>query len=446
MNVLSSIYHAARDYTSERDRNIGHVPSPMERLPQDMLVLILQSIDSLRSLRAAVLASSAMYDAFQAAKMETLACVVSHSRPKEVEADAVTLSVFMHMHHQSSTEVAKALLIHNLWHPKKEWLFLPKSLSSPELLHFHWYVEYFTEKLFKCSMRRVHEKGWLGSGSDKLRFRRLSPNETIRIQRALYRIEFFSLYSRLDSEDPRELIRTPYWRKRVPVWEMEETACIQNLIYHRLAVVDSVIQSLIHDLDLPGDPRAPRAPKSKAWVRLLTRNIKCLIVAQDLGTLFRILSGPEKQTTRRLIRDILRESLRPTEKSRRNLLLTLVSEEGCPIPHLMLEGRNTEESCTLYLEKLRAPQEDSEYPSFGYVRAYRTKTLELVKMGHMNRKRSSLYNEKRYHEDRKWGYCLWDKDRMEYWGDDFHARSLRRRSQLRVTSQGSPGWTTIRLN
>lgn len=135
MKVLSSIYNASFGGKSD------HAPSPMEQLPQDMLVLILQSIDSLRSLRAAVLASSAMYDAFKAAKIETLACVVSHSIPEEVHADAVALSVVVHMHDQEHKMIARGLLARNLWEHQPAWAYLPRNLSSPQLLHFHWFVE-----------------------------------------------------------------------------------------------------------------------------------------------------------------------------------------------------------------------------------------------------------------------------------------------------------------
>jgi hypothetical protein len=410
MNTLSRIYHATLSSPP------SHIPSPMERLPQDILVLILQSMESLRSLRAAVLASSAMNDAFQTAKIETLAQVVFLSRPEEVSSDAVALSVLIHMRHGPNSKTAKALLDHNLQHPRQKWLFLPKSVSSPELLRFHWYVEYFTERLFKASARHVHQKGW--TRSEKLRLRRLSPYETIRIQRALYRLECFSLYAELEPTNYGQLIGTAYWRKHVSVWEMEEIACIQNLIFHRLAVVDDVILSVFHSLGLSTVARSSELPSQKAWLKIAARNSKSLLTCHRLSTLFRILTEPSKQSTRRIIYDTIREHfLAPTKPFS---AYNLSNATSAVVPYFMFVGRETEQPATLHLERLRNWEERPGYPSYGYARAYRTRTLELVESGNMWGKYSSLYNEAKHHEDRMWGYCLWDENRMDFWGDQLH--------------------------
>jgi hypothetical protein len=451
MNVVSSLYNALYGRQTEKPL------SPIERLPQDMLVIILQSIDSLRSLRAAVLASSAMHDAFRSAKTETLARVVSHSRPGELDEDTEALSAFMRItshEKKAMTKTEKALVNYYLWHPQEEWPFLPKSLFSPELLHFHWYVEYFTEKLFKASMRHLHQKGWLGS--KKLRFRRLSHIETVRIQRALYRLEIFSAYHRLDPTDPKQLIRSPRWRSHVQVWEMEEVACVQNLIFHRLAVLDPLIESLIHYMDLASDTELkkllPSARSNKTrLVEQLTSIIKSLITSHGLSVLFRVLSEPEAQTTRRFIRDIMREAFLPpsgTSSSRRSELLfhLYVQPSHGSISSLMFMGRENEQPCTLSLERLRIREDTPEHPSFGYFHAYRTKTLRLIKSGNMSRTESSLYNGRKHHEDRKWGYCLWDSHRMEVWRSELAGSAPKTTLQVRVTSQGSPRWTTTRLN
>ena len=434
MDTLTRIYQATLSSPP------SHIPSPMECLPQDILVLILQSIESLRSLRAAVLASSAMNNAFRTAKIETLARVVSRSRPEELSSDAVALSVLIHMRHGPTSKTAKALVDRNLQHPRHEWLFLPKSVSAPELLRFHWYVEYFTEKLFKASMRHVHRKGW--TRSEKLSFRRPSPNETIRIQRALYRLEFFSSYAELEPTNNGQLTGTAYWRKHVSVWEMEEIACIQNLIFQRLAVVDDVILSVFHSLGLSTVARSSESPGKKAWLKIAARNAKSLLTCHRLSTLFRILTEPSKQSTRRIIHEAIREHfLSPTKPFRAHNLSNATS---AVVPHFVFVGSETEKPATLHLERLRNWEERPGYPSYGYSRAYRSLTLELVEWGYTYGKHSSLYNEAKHHEDRMWGYCLWDQNRIDFWADELHF--LRTRSQLRVTSRGSPGWTTTRLN
>ena len=450
LNVVSGLYNALYGRQTEKPL------SPIERLPQDMLVIILQSIDSLRSLRAAVLASSAMYDAFRSAKTETLARVVSHSRPGELDEDAEALSAFMRITSHgktATTETEKALVNHYLWHPQKEWPFLPKSLFSPELLHFHWYVEYFTEKLFKASMRHLHQKGWLGS--EKLRFRRLSHIETVRVQRALYRFEIFSAYHRLEPTNPKHLISSPRWRSHVQVWEMEEITCVQNLIFHRLAVLDPMIESLIRNMRLASDIELkkllPSAACNKARrVEQLTSCVKSLITSHGLSVLFRILSEPEAQSTRSFVRDIMKEALFPLSgtsfRSRSELLFHLYMQSSGSVSSLMFVGYENEQPCALNLERLRVREDTPEHPSIGYVHAYRGKTLKLIKSGNMSRTESSLYNGKKHHEERKWGYCLWDSHRMEVWSSELAGSAPRARSQIRVTSQGSPRWRTTRLN
>lgn len=433
MNTLSLIYHATLSHPPPR------TPSPMERLPQDILVLILQSISSLRSLRAAVLASSAMNSAFRTAKIETLARVVSRSRPTGVHTDAVALSVLMHLHRGPPSKTAEELLDCNLQHPRQEWLSMPRSLSSLDVLHFHWYVEYFTERLFKSSMRYAHQKRW--TGSEKLKFRRLSQIETIRIQRALYRLEFFSLYAELEPTRSENLMTSPYWRKHVSVWEMEELACIQNLIFHRLAAVDTVIHSLLEYMGL--QPSRQNTVRNKERARMIPRKVKALLMCNPLSTLFRVLTEPQKQSTRRIIQQTIRKVVTPTSNPSHTRFLDHDSASA-PIPHPMFRGLETQTPATLPLVHLLHWEESPLHPSYGYARAYRTPTLQLVKLGHMSRKQSSLYNEMMHHEDRKWGYCLWDEERMEFWGEEFAA--LRTRARIRITGSGLPGWTTVRIN
>lgn len=444
MNVVSSMYNALYGRQTEKP------PSPIERLPQDILVIILQSIDSLRSLRAAVLASSAMCDAFRSAKTETLSRVVSCSRPRKLDEEAEALSAFMSItkHGTATTQTEKVLVNHYLWNPQKAWPFLPRNLFTPDLLHFHWYVEYFTEKLFKASMRHVHQKGWLGS--EKLRFRRLSHIETVRMQRALYRLEIFSAYYRLFQLNPKQLVSSPRWRFHVQVWEMEEIACVQHLIFDRLAVLDSMIESLIHYMDLDRNPEIKHLCPigSTARLKQLKNSVKALITSHGLSALFRVLSEPEAQSTRSFVRDIMKDVFLPSGTSGRKsgLLFHMLTQPSGAVPSLMFMGAESEQPCTLILERLRVREDTPEHPSFGYVHAYRETTLGFIKFGQMSRTESVLYNGRLHHEDRKWGYCLWDSNRMEFWRSELDGSAPEARAQVRVTSQGSPRWTTTRLN
>jgi hypothetical protein len=316
---------------------------------------------------------------------------------------------------------------------------MPRSLSSPDLLHFHWYVEYFTEKLFKSSMRYAHQKGWTGSA--QLKFRRLSLLETIRIQRALYRLEFFSAYAAMvPIQYEHILTRSPYWRAHVSVWEMEELACVANLIFHRLAVVDTVIQSLIEEMNLQA--RLPDTPQSRERTKTLPLKVKGLLMYQPFRTLFRILTEPDKQSTRRIIQQTIRIHL-TTLPTPFHHYFQHHPTPSVPIPHPLFSGRETEHPATLPLPRLLRRENTPAHPSYGYARAYRKTTLQLVKSGHMGRKQSSLYNEGKYHEERRWGYALWDEERMEDWGEGY--RKDGGRGSL-IGAGRDEGWMTVRIN
>lgn len=441
MDIIANLYHAvAGDTKTKAD------PSPMERLPQDMLVHILQSINSLRSLRAAVLASSAMYDAFRTAKTETLACVVSHSRPEEIRSDAVALAVLMSIHEQEHSKISMRLTIDSLINPQRSWTYLPGDLSAPHLLHFHWFVEYFTEKLFKSAMREVHRRGW--SATEKLKFRRLSRHETIRIQRALYRFEFFNSFMRLDTMNWSGLLVTPLWRENVPAWGMEEIACIHQLLWQRLRVLDDSIFNIIANTKHSCGHRHPGARKDEGWILSATRAVKNLILSQGLATVYKLVSRPENQSTYQRIRDTLVASLHPDVKHILYMNYPVCSCVTMYQPESLFDDwANPRLPCTLQIDRLRSPQEGTDYPSFGYVRAYRKRTLSLIKAGAMSARESTLYYQPEHANDREWGYCLWDKERMEWWGDtDPIIRQDRQRTQIRMRSRESPRWTTVQLN
>ena len=185
-----------------------------------------------------------------------------------------------------------------------------------------------------------------------------------------------------------------------------------------------------------------------ARVKKLTSSIKALIASHGLSALFRVLSEPEAQSTRSFVRDIMKDVFLPSGTSGRKsgLLFHMLTQPSGAVPSLMFMGAESEQPCTLILERLRVREDTPEHPSFGYVHAYRETTLGFIKFGQMSRTESVLYNGRLHHEDRKWGYCLWDSNRMEFWRSELDGSAPEARAQVRVTSQGSPRWTTTRLN
>jgi hypothetical protein len=305
----------------------------------------------------------------------------------------------------------------------------------------------FTEKLFKSAMREVHKRGW--SGTEKLKFRRLSQNETIRIQRALYRFELFNSFMRLDMMGLAQLLATAYWKENVSVWDMEEIACIHQLLSQRLSVLDDTIEKIVESTTLLRHHTYSESQESrgKTWIAAATRVVKNLILSQGLATLFRLLSRPESQSTSHRIREILYQSVRPIVKPERYTQHRFNDIIIYQPDSLFDEWVHSALPCTLHIDRLRNPQDSTDYPSFGYVRTYRTRTLKLVKAGNMPSRASTLYHETEHADDREWGYCLWDEERMEWWGRSLTlGQHPRERSQLRVTSRGSPRWHTVQLN
>ena len=407
MNVITEIYGAVFGGLQARPG-----PSLVEKLPQDIIVLILQSIDSLRSLRAAVLAASAMNDAFKTAKIETLACVVAHSRPKEIEEDAVALSVVMSMQLQKNPKVMNALLLDNLSRPRKKWQYLPRDLASPRLLHFHWFVEYFSEKIFKSSMRRTHRMGW--SGTDKLRFRKLSHNETVRIQRALYRLEFFNSVIRLDVLGGWSLKSSPYWRNKVFVWDMEEVSCVYDLLSMFLVDLDKAILSALQRINVFDNSSAPPSARSKKLLSFLISTSKNVILSQGLPSLFRLLSRPESLQTYKTIHEILRPTFKLSNGPADFSVRQLVPGVEVFMRDTIFERSHPQQPFKLDPDKVKIPQDSIDYPSFGWLLAYSQKTAKLAQDGTLDREQSYFYRE--HHFIQNWGYCLWDQVRLETWG------------------------------
>lgn len=358
-------------------------PCFFDHLPVELHRIILCMLPDLSSLHSAVLASRTAHAAFALSSQSIQRHIVI--RMLASSPQLTTESRWLH---------AAAYIRRNThgWHDNMDDFLayaepdfderpppLPPGDVTAEGLRFHGIVETLTNTFLRTAMQSSRNREATQSEGDYPAFP-LQHVERIRIQRGFYRFQrICQMYPRQQrstsccgsnrSDHPlREFVRG------LPSWELEELRCVYRFLVQNLSF-----------LDRP-EVYSSRGPRSKV-AGFASYRAREQIVSMGLMFIHKLMTTPPD-----LQMELLREYCGP---GTRPVILSDI---------LPLDGGLTRSNAR---PRLKAPRADSLIgPSVGWT-VFRPSTRTQTEK---SQDASCLIGL------RDWGYCFWERERLEAWG------------------------------
>ncbi len=391
----------------QNQRGVPAGPATLEGLHTELKSAILHFSADFNSLKTLIYASPSFYYVYTGVRKSVLSTVMLREIHPDVIPDALAVHESSEMDRQGPDQVNNTLARYKTdRHPKPAKL-LPVPLSI-ELLAFHKkYIEFFA-KDFISSILSVHPI----SRKPETIYRPLSSAETRRIHRSFYRFELYCiLFKQRETQDgviqDRERLgsqaQSDMFLSLYPPWEVEELCCVHDYIYRRLsAPFDEVAQ---HDVEM-GElglnsricgkiPIAPIVPNSLNLLMLkftfgsgegFDDEYKEHYLSLGLTFLHKILNKSKYEEWREMILDNIYTDYD---------FLVQALEKYYPCPDFA-DIADEDADMEFRGDDGSGPNEawlwSNEYTNSYYV------------------------NDDSKANLRKWGYCMWDSQRLSAWG------------------------------
>lgn len=354
----------------------------MDRFPVELKLALFYVIPDIFTLNALIRTSSSFYRAFTDSQSLVVAAVLANEVHPDVISDAVALWNVTRIEPWSKPAIESFLKRYRDSEPSP--VRSPWTLSeATKFSTIHRHVEFFTQD-FCFSVLSMHPI----SGKPDPEYEPPSSNELCRIQRILYRIELYCVLfrirepqcknkERLTLDEQQELFFTKFWP-----WENEQLACIHDYLLRGLSV--GFNETAEHDIDwaeLSIDPTDYM--DGNPW--------KQGYLSQGLGFLHRLVTAKTYDD-----RHAVLSPLKPSD--------SLFLQDG-------LRAQGVDDMHDAAVRGLRDEAPDYDVPALSV-----NDDSGPIEAWCWANGAETLYYEQDQADLREWGYCLWDKARLEAWG------------------------------
>ena len=347
----------------------------MKQLPHDLKICLMKNIDEFSSLWSLIRTSTSMNEAFKVSKKSILSSVIRRALNPELLCDALALH---HAASLASREFYRVKGFLERWTPPCEYPS-PDSLVFNSIARKQALVEWFLRDLCGSMVRRYPYDRPPGATHQYL-----GPSEITRVHRAFYRFDLYAIlfadqiYFHVDYDDQLDMDETrEVYLDRMPPWEIEELTCIHAHLHRRL---EEQYILLSPPQTISGDQSLRPSPPNLFFKHYSTR--ECLL-SHGLDFLYWVLTtAPERK--RRVV-----QAKATVCKDQR--FLGNVLRLGSSVWSMVQEKPD-------FSERIRLNNHDG--PSAGWLWVHENKELTR--------------NWWSFKADLQgWGYCLWDRQRME---------------------------------
>ncbi len=247
-------YHFLRTRVFLRSTSAPQPPSDsLPGLPTEIKQAILSSLADVASLRALILTCSTLHRAFLGVKSLTIANIIRAQIDPNLMQDALTTLRF------SRITPCSKVAAENL---RRDYIRRETSFSVPkwtfrdtlDLSELHSHVEFFARIFASSALSHNPVTGLPKTGPVKI-----SPSELIRIERTLYRFEFYHTsfakrelpvgLTEIFTENNTVQDRARYLHTGFAPWENEQLACIRDYLFEILSTCMCPLASAFDEIE-----------------------------------------------------------------------------------------------------------------------------------------------------------------------------------------------------
>lgn len=355
----------------------------MDRFPAELKLALFYVLPDVSTLSALRQTSSSFYRAFTDSHSMIVAAVLANEVHPAVISDAVALWDVMRLEPWNKPAIKSFLKRYR--HSKPSPARSPWTLSEAiKFSKVHRHVQFFTNE-FCSSVLSVHPI----TGKPDPEYGPPSSSELCRIQRVLYRFELYCVLFRIREPASKNKERFEleeqqalFFTKFRP-WENEQLACIHDYLIRRLSVAFNELAE--HDIswgELCINPTQPMMSENRFQEGYLS---------QGLGFLHRLVTAETY--------DDRYAALNPLKPSDHHFLHEGLREQGVDDVNGAFQRGEREEAPSYDIPALSANDDSGPIEAWCWANG-----AEIV------------YYENDQADLREWGYCLWDKARLEAWG------------------------------
>ena len=404
----------------------------LESLPTEIQILILLQISTLKDLQSLIHASAHFYAAFRLSKAEVLSAVLRRIIHPSAISDALSAVTAERFEHEriDKEQITHFLDYFKTVHDVTRVIPLSKSIS---LCQLHESVDYFVQRCSKQWLSVLQDRSWALEPSldleDRSKPKPLSFIEEARLQRALYRFEFYCrIYQSLDALYSRPVFdatnQSRDFLALFPHWQIEELACVRDYVYQQLRFIFDRVEDDFVKYIIAEDFEDVNVPQH--YNRFYHKPSSCVASGVSFDDYF----SPDRF-------DNYDYFFGDAEKSRQLVYMEYIMSRGLPFLHRLLEAdsqtrnklvlANTKSAKEFLSDALEKPStEDDGFNLQECIDFSSGVKLAFDGDGTGERNEAWLWsNDFRpwpmfYEHDKKhlrrWGYVFWDSSRLRVSG------------------------------